>query len=52
MGFLIFFLVVALVFTVLSLERILKDIRDQNKAIIELLKKVKVDFEQKDKDGF
>ena len=48
MGFLIFFLVVALVFTVLSLERILKDIRDQNKEIIELLKKDKEVFESKD----
>lgn len=48
MGFLLFFLVVALVFTVLSLERILKDIRDQNKEIIELLKKDKGDFDTKD----
>ncbi|MEG0385596.1 MAG: hypothetical protein RR642_12665 [Solibacillus sp.] len=51
MGFLIFFLVVILVFTALSLERILKDIRDQNKEIIELLKKGdldKEDFETKD----
>lgn len=48
MGFLIFFLVVILVFTALSLERILKDIRDQNKEIIEILKKGNVDKEDLD----
>lgn len=48
MGIFTFFLVVILVFTVLSLERILKDIRDQNKEIIELLTKYKGDFETKD----
>ncbi|MEG0385768.1 MAG: hypothetical protein RR642_13535 [Solibacillus sp.] len=41
-------MVVILVFTALSLERILKDIRAQNKEIIELLKKDKEDFESKD----
>ena len=48
MGFFTFFLVAILVFTALSLERILKDIRDQNKEIIELLKKDKGNFETKD----
>lgn len=43
-----FFLIVILVFTALSLERILKDIRDQNKEIIELLKKDTEGFETKD----
>lgn len=35
---LIFALVVILVFTGLAIERVLKDIRDQNKEIISLLK--------------
>lgn len=48
MGIFTFFLVSILVFTALSLERILKDIRDQNKEIIELLKKDNEDFETKD----
>ena len=38
MGILLFALVVILVFTVLAIERVLKDIRDQNKEIIRLLK--------------
>ena len=38
MGILTFALVVILVFTALAIERILKDIRDQNKEIIRLLK--------------
>ena len=38
MGLLIFALVVILVFTALAIERVLKDIRDQNKEIISLLK--------------
>ena len=38
MGIFIFALVVILVFTALAIERILKDIRDQNKEIILLLK--------------
>ena len=38
MGILIFALVVILVFTALAIERGVKDIRDQNKEIIRLLK--------------
>ena len=38
MSILIFALVVILVFTALAIERVLKDIRDQNKEIIRLLK--------------
>ena len=38
MGILTFGLVVILVFTALSIERVVKDIRDQNKEIIRLLK--------------
>ena len=38
MGILTFALVVILVFTALAIERIVKDIRDQNKEIIRLLK--------------
>ena len=38
MGILIFALVVILVFTALAIERVVKDIRDQNKEIIRLLK--------------
>ncbi len=41
MGILIFALVVILVFTGLAIERVLKDIRDQNKEIISLLKDAK-----------
>ena len=41
MGILIFALVIILVFTALAIERILKDIRDQNKEIIHLLKESK-----------
>ena len=41
MGILIFALVVILVFTALAIERVLKDIRDQNKEIIQLLKEAK-----------
>ena len=41
MGILIFALVVILVFTALAIERVLKDIRDQNKEIISLLKDAK-----------
>ena len=41
MGLLTFALVVILVFTALAIERILKDIRDQNKEIIQLLKEAK-----------
>lgn len=43
MGIFIFALVVILVFTALAIERILKDIRDQNKEIIHLLKEAKSD---------
>ena len=38
MSILIFVLVVILVFTALAIERGVKDIRDQNKEIIRLLK--------------
>ena len=38
MDILICALVVILVFTALAIERVLKDIRDQNKEIISLLK--------------
>ena len=38
MGILTFGLVVILVFTALAIERVVKDIRDQNKEIIRLLK--------------
>ena len=38
MSILIFALVVILVFTALAIERVVKDIRDQNKEIIRLLK--------------
>ncbi|MFJ6267005.1 hypothetical protein ACIQGW_18745 [Lysinibacillus xylanilyticus] len=38
MGIFTFILVLLLVFTGLAIERILKDIRDQNKEIIEILK--------------
>ena len=41
MDIFIFALVVILVFTALAIERILKDIRDQNKEIINLLKEAK-----------
>ena len=41
MDILIFALVIILVFTALAIERILKDIRDQNKEIIRLLKEAK-----------
>ena len=41
MGILIFVVVVILVFTGLSIERVVKDIRDQNKEIIRLLKDAK-----------
>ena len=41
MGILTFSLVVILVFTALAIERVLKDIRDQNKEIIRLLKDTK-----------
>ena len=41
MRILIFALVVILVFTALAIERVLKDIRDQNKEIISLLKDAK-----------
>lgn len=41
MDIFIFALVVILVFTALAIERILKDIRDQNKEIIQLLKEAK-----------
>jgi len=41
MDILIFALVVILVFTALAIERVLKDIRDQNKEIIHLLKDAK-----------
>lgn len=39
MGFLIFPLLIIITFTALAIERILKDIRSQNKEIIELLAK-------------
>ena len=38
MGILTFALLVILDFTVLAIERVVKDIRDQNKEIIRLLK--------------
>ena len=38
MDILIFALVVILVFTALAIERVVKDIRNQNKEIIRLLK--------------
>ena len=41
MDIFIFALVIILVFTSLAIERILKDIRDQNKEIIQLLKEAK-----------
>ena len=41
MDIFIFALVIILVFTALAIERILKDIRDQNKEIIQLLKETK-----------
>ena len=43
----IFVLVVILVFTALAIERVLKDIRDQNKEIISLLKDAKNDQDAK-----
>ena len=43
MGLLTFALVVILVFTALAIERVVKDIRDQNKEIISLLKDAKND---------
>ena len=43
MGILTFGLVVILVFTALAIERVVKDIRDQNKEIISLLKDAKND---------
>ncbi|MEB2280772.1 hypothetical protein LAV73_12280 [Lysinibacillus xylanilyticus] len=39
MDIFIFILVLLLVFTGLAIERILKDIREQNKEIIDILKK-------------
>ena len=39
MGFFSFALLVIITFTALAIERILKDIRSQNKEIIELLSK-------------
>ena len=39
MDLLLFALVAVLAFTGLAIERVLKDIRDQNKEIISLLKK-------------
>lgn len=39
MGFFTFALLVVITFTALAIERILKDIRSQNKTIIELLSK-------------
>ena len=43
MGFLIFPLLIIITFTALAIERILKDIRSQNKEIIELLAKADED---------
>ena len=43
MGLLTFALVIILVFTALAIERVVKDIRDQNKEIISLLKDAKND---------
>lgn len=43
MGFLIFALLIIITFTALAIERILKDIRSQNKEIIELLSKTDVE---------
>ncbi|MER1989719.1 MAG: hypothetical protein ABS904_03745 [Solibacillus isronensis] len=43
MGFFSFALLVIITFTALAIERILKDIRSQNKEIIELLSKADVD---------
>lgn len=42
MDLFIFALMIILVFTALAIERILKDIRDQNKEIIKLLKEDKI----------
>lgn len=39
MVFLLFLLVSILTITALAIERVLKDVRDQNKEILELLKK-------------
>jgi len=41
-----FILVLILVFTGLAIERIMKDIREQNKEIIEILKKNNRDTEE------
>ncbi|MEY9976194.1 hypothetical protein [Lysinibacillus sp. RC79] len=46
MGIFTFILVLLLVFTGLAIERILKDIREQNKEIIEILKKNNRDKEE------
>lgn len=43
MGFLIFALLIVITFTALAIERILKDIRSQNKEIIGLLSNSDVD---------
>ncbi|MFS0875345.1 hypothetical protein [Solibacillus isronensis] len=43
MGFFSFALLIIITFTALAIERILKDIRSQNKEIIELLSKTDVD---------
>ncbi|MFT9819283.1 hypothetical protein [Lysinibacillus sp. NPDC056185] len=50
MGIFTFILVLILVFTGLSIERILKDIREQNKEIIEILKKNNHDKEENTSD--
>ncbi|MGE7131774.1 hypothetical protein [Lysinibacillus xylanilyticus] len=50
MGIFTVILVLLLVFTGLAIERILKDIRDQNKEIIEILKKNNRDKEENTSD--
>ena len=47
MDIFIFALVIILVFTALAIERVVKDIRDQNKEIISLLKDAKNDQDAK-----
>lgn len=47
MGFFTFVLVLLLVITCFSIEKLLKDIREQNKEMIELLK---INYEQKNKE--
>lgn len=50
MDIFIFILVLLLVYTGLAIERILKDIREQNKEIIDILKKNNRDKEDYTRD--